>query len=162
MIGNNWVQLNFINLSYRNRGSVARTHTKIKHNIIYHKIIIIVDFEFIIIITVIILINKILEYSARKRNINDFLLYSMLNPETSSDSPSEKSKGVRLVSAKTVIVQRINRIGIVSEILIYFCKFFKSKKFICSEIFKIAKMINIKLISYEINCATDRVIPINA
>jgi len=29
----------------------------------------------------------------------------MLNPEISSDSPSEKSKGVRLVSAKIVIVQ---------------------------------------------------------
>jgi hypothetical protein len=31
------------------------------------------------------------------------LLYSVLNPDTNSDSPSAKSKGVRLVSAKLVI-----------------------------------------------------------
>jgi len=29
-------------------------------------------------------------------------LYSVLNPDTSSDSPSEKSKGVRFVSAKQI------------------------------------------------------------
>jgi hypothetical protein len=32
-------------------------------------------------------------------------LYSVLNPDTSSLSPSEKSKGVRLVSAKLEINQ---------------------------------------------------------
>lgn len=48
----------------------------------------------------IILINKILEYSAKKIKANPPLLYSTLNPETNSDSPSAKSKGVRLVSAK--------------------------------------------------------------
>ena len=32
-------------------------------------------------------------------NANKNLPYSILNPDTSSDSPSEKSKGVRLVSA---------------------------------------------------------------
>jgi hypothetical protein len=47
-----------------------------------------------------ILINKILAYSAKKIKANPPLLYSTLNPETSSDSPSAKSKGVRLVSAK--------------------------------------------------------------
>jgi len=47
-----------------------------------------------------ILINKILEYSAKKINANPPPLYSTLNPETNSDSPSAKSKGVRLVSAK--------------------------------------------------------------
>lgn len=46
------------------------------------------------------LINKILAYSAKKINANPPLLYSTLNPETNSDSPSAKSKGVRLVSAK--------------------------------------------------------------
>lgn len=45
------------------------------------------------------LINKILAYSAIKIRANPPLLYSMLNPETSSDSPSAKSNGVRLVSA---------------------------------------------------------------
>lgn len=40
-----------------------------------------------------------LPYSDMNRMANILLLYSVLNPETSSDSPSEKSKGVRLVSA---------------------------------------------------------------
>jgi hypothetical protein len=47
-----------------------------------------------------ILINKILAYSAKKIKANPPLLYSTLNPETNSDSPSAKSKGVRFVSAK--------------------------------------------------------------
>lgn len=37
--------------------------------------------------------------------------YSTLNPETSSDSPSEKSNGVRLVSAKQDTSQNIIRRG---------------------------------------------------
>lgn len=37
--------------------------------------------------------------------------YSTLNPETSSDSPSAKSKGARLVSAKSVTNQAIKRGG---------------------------------------------------
>ena len=44
--------------------------------------------------------NKILAYSAIKIKANPPLLYSELNPETNSDSPSAKSNGVRLVSAK--------------------------------------------------------------
>lgn len=43
--------------------------------------------------------NKILAYSAMKIKANPTAPYSMLNPETSSDSPSAKSNGVRLVSA---------------------------------------------------------------
>ena len=44
--------------------------------------------------------------------------YSILNPDTNSDSPSEKSKGVRLVSAipetshKTTKIGFKNRIGV--------------------------------------------------
>lgn len=49
------------------------------------------------------LINKMLVYSAIKINANSPLLYSVLNPETNSDSPSAKSNGVRLVSAKVVV-----------------------------------------------------------
>lgn len=40
-----------------------------------------------------------LRYSAMKMNANMKLEYSVLNPDTSSLSPSAKSKGVRLVSA---------------------------------------------------------------
>lgn len=41
----------------------------------------------------------IIEYSDIKIKVNPIPLYSILKPETSSDSPSEKSNGVRLVSA---------------------------------------------------------------
>ena len=43
--------------------------------------------------------KRILAYSAIKIIANITLPYSTLNPDTSSDSPSAKSKGVRLVSA---------------------------------------------------------------
>lgn len=49
------------------------------------------------------LIMIILAYSAIKIRAKLPLLYSILNPETSSDSPSAKSNGVRLVSAKVEI-----------------------------------------------------------
>lgn len=44
-------------------------------------------------------INRMLAYSARKNRANGPPAYSTLKPETSSDSPSVKSKGARLVSA---------------------------------------------------------------
>jgi len=53
------------------------------------------------------LIKRILAYSAKKIEANPPPPYSISNPETSSDSPSAKSKGVRLVSAK----QEINQIN---------------------------------------------------
>lgn len=53
----------------------------------------------------IILMAKIEAYSAIKINAKGPALYSVLNPETNSDSPSAKSKGVRLVSAWIVISQ---------------------------------------------------------
>jgi len=46
-----------------------------------------------------------LAYSAMKIIANPKLPYSTLNPETSSDSPSAKSNGVRFVSAKQEISQ---------------------------------------------------------
>lgn len=52
----------------------------------------------------------ILIYSARKINANHPPMYSTLNPDTNSDSPSAKSKGLRFVSAKHVMSQIINRI----------------------------------------------------
>lgn len=42
--------------------------------------------------------KNIIPYSAINKIANLPPPYSVLNPETSSDSPSEKSKGVRLVS----------------------------------------------------------------
>lgn len=51
--------------------------------------------------------RRMLVYSAMKIRANILLLYSVLNPETSSDSPSAKSKGVRFVSARFVVNQII-------------------------------------------------------
>lgn len=53
------------------------------------------------------LINRIIVYSAIKIRAKVPALYSMLNPETSSDSPSAKSNGVRFVSARI----EVNHIG---------------------------------------------------
>lgn len=43
------------------------------------------------------------EYSPKKISAKDALMYSVLNPETSSDSPSIKSKGLRFNSAAILI-----------------------------------------------------------
>jgi hypothetical protein len=59
------------------------------------------------IVAVIILIAKMLVYSAIKIKANTPLLYSTLNPDTNSDSPSAKSNGVRFVSARFVINHKI-------------------------------------------------------
>ena len=59
-------------------------------------------------------IKKILAYSAIKIKANPSLPYSMLNPDTNSDSPSAKSKGVRFVSAK----QEINQIPTIGNNII--------------------------------------------
>ena len=48
-------------------------------------------------------ISKMLAYSAKKNNAKGPPAYSTLNPETSSDSPSVRSKGARLVSARVEI-----------------------------------------------------------
>lgn len=53
-------------------------------------------------ITVRSLMKIMLVYSAIKIKANAPPLYSVLNPETSSDSPSARSKGVRWVSARVV------------------------------------------------------------
>ena len=55
------------------------------------------------------LINKMFAYSAIKMRANPPALYSTLNPETNSDSPSAKSNGVRFVSARHEINQAVIR-----------------------------------------------------
>lgn len=70
-------------------------------------------------------ITKMLAYSAIKIKANLPALYSVLNPETSSLSPSAKSKGARLVSATQVkshvsatgpIIKVIGRYGVDSDV----------------------------------------------
>lgn len=54
-------------------------------------------------------IIKILAYSARKKRANGPPAYSTLKPETSSDSPSVRSKGARFVSASVEIYHMMAR-----------------------------------------------------
>ena len=53
----------------------------------------------------------ILAYSAKKKSAKDILEYSTLNPDTNSDSPSVKSKGTRLVSAKAEIKNSLAKLA---------------------------------------------------
>lgn len=55
-------------------------------------------------------IMRILAYSARKNKANGPPAYSTLNPDTNSDSPSVRSNGARLVSAR-VETNHINARG---------------------------------------------------
>jgi len=99
-------QFKFISISYRYRGNVHRTHTQTntkvqevnkqlnlralgEMNIQLNK----VDMK------------KMLAYSAIKIIANPTEPYSILKPDTNSDSPSAKSKGVRFVSATQLISQ---------------------------------------------------------
>jgi hypothetical protein len=60
------------------------------------------------------LMKRMFAYSAMKINANMPALYSTLNPDTSSDSPSAKSNGVRFVSARFVINHITNNGVIIS------------------------------------------------
>lgn len=64
-------------------------------------------------------INRILAYSARKNKAKGPPAYSTLNPETSSDSPSVRSNGVRFVSAsvETYHIAAKGQAGKISQIL---------------------------------------------
>ena len=90
------------------------------------------------------LMNKIFRYSAIKNTANIILEYSILKPETNSDSPSEKSNGVRLVSANETVNQ-ITDIGMAS------CKFiigwvFLQKVVKSKVVSTIAKKIKVRII----------------
>lgn len=64
-------------------------------------------------------IRRIFEYSAKKNRAKEPPAYSMLKPETSSDSPSVRSKGARLVSASVEIYHIMARgqAGIINQVV---------------------------------------------
>lgn len=63
-------------------------------------------------------ISRMFAYSARKNRAKGPPAYSTLNPETSSDSPSVRSKGARFVSAKVEIyhIAASGQAGMISQI----------------------------------------------
>lgn len=91
-----------------------------------------------------ILMKRISKYSPLISAVNFIPEYSTLNPDTNSDSPSEKSNGVRLVSA-SMIVNHTIVIGVISLHLKVKCdfSFIAVKSKVC---LMILKKINVKII----------------
>ena len=97
-----------------------------------------------------------MEYSAIKIKVNPKPPYSILNPDTNSDSPSEKSKGVRLVSATHERSQKKNKIGETKNTKPLLTKSLTSKTVKHFLIKRTDIRINDNLMSQEIVCAIPR------
>lgn len=104
----------------------------------------------------------ILAYSARKNIANGPAAYSTLKPETSSDSPSVRSKGARFVSASVETYHIMARGHVVTINHMFSCviiRFFRVNEPLMSII---DSRIIAKVTSYEIVWATARRAPIKA
>lgn len=107
-------------------------------------------------------IRRMLAYSARKKRAKGPPAYSTLKPETSSDSPSVRSKGARLVSARVEIyhIAARGQAGKMSHTLSWatlkVCNVKPPVKIM------VLKRISPRLTSYEIVWATARSAPIRA
>lgn len=112
--GRNTFQAKFINLSYRYRGKVVRAQTQTQKILQVPRAAIKSNLEETNKSLVTIDKRRILPYSDINSNANPPLPYSVLNPETNSDSPSEKSKGVRLDSAMPEISHKV-KAGVARE-----------------------------------------------
>lgn len=104
-MGRKHFHVRYINISYRIRGRHPRTKTNKAAITVVFIIRVMSRLSGVCnrIVDVITLMNRMFIYSAIKIKANALLLYSVLNPETSSDSPSAKSNGVRFVSASDEI-----------------------------------------------------------
>ena len=136
----------YIKLSYRIRGRVARAQINIVASAV---VLIMIDklFNMLMFPEKISVVRrhiiKMLEYSAINRSANMPLLYSVLNPDTSSDSPSARSNGVRLVSARLVIYH-ITKTGMIKiDTHEYMCEVIEWKSIINN---KIKALIKIRVI----------------
>ena len=109
--GRKFFQIRCMSWSYRNRGYEARTH----RNTIERRAALVIRFIAVSSgnvgmweaprkrVAESVFMSKMLAYSARKNRAKGPPAYSTLKPETSSDSPSVRSKGARLVSARVEI-----------------------------------------------------------
>lgn len=107
-------------------------------------------------------IKRMLAYSARKNRAKGPPAYSTLNPDTSSDSPSVRSKGARFVSARVEMYHIAARghAGARSQMaswaILNICNVKPPVKIISE------RRISPRLTSYEIVCAMARRAPIRA
>lgn len=102
------------------------------------------------------------EYSAKKNKANGPAAYSMLKPDTSSDSPSVRSNGARLVSANVEMYHIIARgqVGRINQIFSWVrLKVCRVKPPV---MMTMDSRIRPRVISYEIVCATARSAPMRA
>lgn len=101
-------------------------------------------------------------YSAMKNRANGPAAYSTLNPDTSSDSPSARSNGARLVSARVEInhIMAKGHVGIISHI--YSCVVISVDRVNDPLISNTHKRMMARVTSYEIVWATARRAPIKA
>lgn len=127
VIGRKFFQIKCMSWSYRNRGYDARTHK----NKVDRRAALVIRFTVVApgiwgrwvaprnSVADSVFINRMLAYSARKNRANGPPAYSTLKPETSSDSPSVKSKGARLVSASVEMyhIAASGQAGIMSQML---------------------------------------------
>lgn len=103
--------------SYRKRGYEARIHKKVEDSskvFVINSSVNISGIDSVLseprkMMAVRAFIRMIFMYSAIKNRANGPAAYSTLKPETSSDSPSVRSNGARLVSAKVEINHIIAR-----------------------------------------------------
>lgn len=107
-------------------------------------------------------ISKMFAYSARKNRANGPPAYSTLKPETSSDSPSVRSNGARLVSAsvETYHITARGHPGISSQMAS--CVVLNVSRVNPPAKIIMHSRISPRLTSYEIVCATARSAPIRA
>ncbi len=101
-------------------------------------------------------------YSAIKKRANGPAAYSMLKPETSSDSPSVRSKGARLVSANVEVNHIIARGHDGRRSQRFSCVVISAWRLNEPLINRIDNRIMAMVTSYEIVWATARSAPINA
>lgn len=158
--GKKHFQVKYISMSYRIRGKHPRTKTNSAAISVVFIINLIFEESGVCrrIVEVIILINRMFMYSAIKISAKALLLYSVLNPDTSSDSPSAKSNGVRFVSASAeinhMIINGKNKMAIdVFCSIIIFVNSIELMQMI------VVNMISDILTSYEIVWATPRNLP---
>lgn len=107
-------------------------------------------------------ISRIFEYSAKKNRAKEPPAYSMLKPETNSDSPSVRSKGARLVSANVEMYHIMARghAGMISQMVSWARLNVWSVK-PPAKMIK-ARRIRASVTSYEMVCATARRAPMRA
>lgn len=138
--GSNLFQDIIISLSYRKRGYLARSHTQKNIKKIAFMNTCHLPSEILVKYLVNVAKIVIIPYSAKNKIVNPTEEYSVLNPETNSDSLSEKSNGVRLVSATLTIIHKIT-LGVAKKKVKKKTLFFISQKRFIPE----TKIINLRI-----------------